>query len=88
MDKPSQNIWLADTAINNKQIAYFDGGFNYPQPHCLSVLRLIQIRHLKTANCWFLDGHLESSSPQHLHELAVSTVYYYPADSDVALSVP
>jgi prepilin-type N-terminal cleavage/methylation domain-containing protein/prepilin-type processing-associated H-X9-DG protein len=88
MNRPSENIWLADTAYENKQIGYFDGGFNYPTPCIWSTLRLIQTRHIKTANCWFIDGHVESLNPQKLQELAGVTIYYYPENSDVRITFP
>jgi len=88
LSNPSGNIWLADSAYENKQIGFFDGGFNYPTPSVLSTYRDIQIRHSGFANCWFLDGHVSDNNPRQLREYANHGVHYYAENSSVRLYVP
>ncbi|MDD2707843.1 MAG: prepilin-type N-terminal cleavage/methylation domain-containing protein [Verrucomicrobiae bacterium] len=74
---PAQKIWIADTAslsadpnFTNNQIHYFDGGFNLPKGHTLTLVSLIHLRHGGVANAWFLDGHVEGLTEEKAMEYA------------------
>ena len=77
---PSGMLWLADSVRvlsgephhNKKQHYHFDGGFNLPTGGSYSGCSTIHLRHTGTANCWFLDGHVEACNASKLKDLGAT----------------